>query len=248
MLFFSSCGKLKGEGGNVIYTPDVGDFTGMDIDIPCTIIIVYADTLEFTVEAQQNILDNMYFEVVSNKLYVELDQKVYDHNPMTLTFKMPDFRSLSIHDVSDVNIESGIHTKARMRFEVSGDATINANDTISCYELMYDCTGTSTLNMEYLICDNSFVISSRGNTKTSITGESPNSNIEVEGMLEHNGYSFSTLNTEITVSGVAEPVFVNVSNRLDVNVSGDATVRYKGNPTTINVIDTLGRLDISAVE
>lgn len=248
MLFLSSCGKLKGEGGNIVYSPGIDSFISMDIDVPCHINISYGDSIEFTVEAQQNIIDNIYAWKESKVLYIELTQKVYEHNPITLNFTMPDFRGIAIRDVSDVDVHSSFTTSSRMRFEISGKSMLRLLDSISCFDFMYDCTGTSTLEMEYLDCERNFIISSDGESDIKIEGESKNSLISVGGELKFDALDFKTQNTDIIVTGRANPINVYASVVLEVDVSGDAKVRYMGNPPSVNITDSLGSLDIQAVE
>jgi hypothetical protein len=57
--------------------------------------------------------------------------------------------------------------------------------------------------------------------------------IESSGASELNAENLETESTTLEISGAGDAsVFVNSS--LDINVSGAASVKYKGNPETIN--------------
>ena len=57
--------------------------------------------------------------------------------------------------------------------------------------------------------------------------------VRISGAGQYNAANLESKNSEILVSGFGQ-AFVNVSNSLNVNVSGAATVKYKGDPKTIN--------------
>ena len=249
LLFLTSCGKLKGDGENVMTYSGIDSFISMDIDIPCHINIIHSDTTELMIEAQQNIIDNIAMWKENNVLHLEFTQKAYEYNPITLTFKMPEFRDVCIRDVSKVMIDSSFTTPSRIHFDISGTANIDFTAPISCLDFVYENSGVSTLNMSQLSCSRDLKLSSTGTSTINLaSGEAESTYINVIGEMEFRAFDFVTENTTIMVTGEANPINVHVTNELEVEVEGNAKVRYIGAPTSIFIADSLGVLDINTVE
>jgi hypothetical protein len=299
-LLLSSCDKLKGEGDSLLYTPAVDSFVNIDIDLPCDINISYNNSFGFTIEAQQNIHDNLHIYVEDNTLYIELAQPLYDHSPIILNCKMPKFRNIYIGGQSKLEITSIFDTPSNIRFDVTGASHIKFTEAISCNDFVFNTTGTSILDMTSLSCArkleltcdadgtsylnfsdsvtcSNFVFKSSGSSTLNMAylsgpknsdseydgkldlqcdgkavlrmkGQMENSFLKVDGSIAFYGYDFKTKNTTIAITGNANLLQVQVEDQLDVTISGSATINYKGNPTTINITDSIGSLDLQKID
>ena len=247
MLFLSSCDKLKGDGENVIRIAPVDSFLSIDIDIPCTINLSYDNTQELTIEAQNNIQNNIVTRVESQILHVEFVQKPYDYNPITLTLKVPYFRNVTIRDNNVLTVTSPFITDSRICIDVHGEGDILFTDTVKCYAFRYKASGYASLRMAYLESQY-FNYTVTGYTNATLTGTTKCSQLFISGSSEFHGFNFLTQNTLLNVSGSSDITELHVKNTLKTEVACSATVIYKGDPLAIDNSASTGDLNISASE
>lgn len=245
----SSCEKLKGEGDSIAYEVALTDsFINLEINIPCNIVINYAEEETLTIEAQENIIDNMYWSVESNIFYIEFVQNAYDYNPITLTFNMPEFRDVCLNDETNFNIATNFETLSRIRLEINNTGFITISDSVKCCDFLYIDNKASTLDANYLYCTRDFELTANGFSTINMNGYAKNADIVVNNILEYKGFNFVTESTTLNVSGTSETTNLYVTDKLEAVVSGTAIVRYKGSPQEIITSESTGDLDISASE
>lgn len=234
ILFLSSCEKLKGKGGNITITPDTLAFFAINIDMPCDVNITYGDSLHFSITAQENIINNISYHVEDYTLFFEFVQTAYDYNRIQLNFTMPDFRGLSVSDDCEALINSAFETVSRMHIKMDGLGRINFQDTIKCYEFKYEnFSGISNLQMSYLECEQ-FNYSVVGIDGAQISGKTGISTANITGESIFNALTFEAEKYNIDISGLVEEMNINVSETLNVDVSGEAKIQYTGSPHTVN--------------
>ncbi len=68
-----------------------------------------------------------------------------------------------------------------------------------------------------------------GESKINITGEAMHQSVDISGIVNVDNFGFLSEEVEIIVSGSGD-IEISAQNLLDIIVSGEATVRYKGNP------------------
>ncbi|MDH5381525.1 MAG: DUF2807 domain-containing protein [Cyclobacteriaceae bacterium] len=76
------------------------------------------------------------------------------------------------------------------------------------------------------------VINLSGIASVSLSGTVNDQHIEVSGTAHINNYNFQSQKTSIEISGIGY-IELYCAELLDINVSGDATVSYKGHPSIV---------------
>lgn len=249
IVTLSSCEKLKGKGDNVTTLAAIDEtYSNLIIDIPCHINISYSEDIELSINAQQNITDNMYFLIEDNTLSVEFIEKVYEHNPITLDLQMSEFRDIILNRQIELNVVSDFETPSRIRIEINGNSDVNFSDTVSCLDLLYIDNSISTFNADYITCSRNYDFTGNGETEMNLNGYAKNAYITVNDYLEFEGFNFITETTKIETSGYSPTTNIYVENKLEAIITGSATIRYKGSPTSIITSASTGDLDINSAE
>jgi len=247
LLMLSSCEEFEGEGENVIVNKSVSDFSKIAINLPCQVYIEYDSVQSLSIDGQSNMIDNMNIEVLSNKLRIAFEREVDNYNPITLRITMPELRELQANDDNVISISSNTTMGSNLRIEATGNVSIDITDTTRCLNFYYEGSGTSTLNYDYLVCED-FNYKVTGIDESTIKGECLKSTITVEGESTFEGFGLISASTTLDISGTSNTTNVYATEELNANVDGNATVRYKGNPTTVDYSDSSGNLDIAAAE
>lgn len=242
-LCFNSCDKLNGEGNNITVSLKVDSFRLMTIDIPCDIRIEYASNHELIINAQQNIVDNIFTEVKNYTLNLEFIHKVFEHSPISITFKTPDFLGYTIHNDCDVVVASKFNTAGRINTSITGTGSTQYLDTITCYDFRHEVSGTSSLNMAYLDCKNfNYVIT--GKADATVNGKAYTTKISTTGESRFYGFDFLSENVTLDIAGSSPATEIFVNKELKTTVNGSAIVRYKGYPHITNDSTATGSLEL----
>lgn len=248
LLMLSSCSEFEGEGDNIIVTQDVNSFSKIDIDLPCDVFIEYGSEQLFTIEGQANVINNMDINVESNMLRVDFNREPNSYNRITLRLVMPEMRELSAHDDNDINISSNITSESNMRIETTGNANIIITDTTRCHNFYYEGSGSSTLQYDYLFCED-FNYKVTGYAECTIKGECLKSTLNITGESKFEGFELLSSKTILNIDGLSETTNIYATEELDIDVEGKATVRYKGSPSIVVTPGTdNGTLDLEAAE
>lgn len=158
----------------------------------------------------------------------------------------------------DVMVEAEPEIFSALSYEVkNGTLEIGFKNNVSCFETdlgvwvnvtlpniknitssgVSDIISIGDLNLNQLTIDVS------GTASLELSGQVTNQTIKVSGVLDAKNFELLTNNTTIDVSGSGD-FEISCAVNLDIDVSGIATVSYKGNPIisqdisgTLNLID-----------
>jgi hypothetical protein len=90
-------------------------------------------------------------------------------------------------------------------------------------------TGASEIESDGLLALDKINLLITGAAEIELSGTVEEQTIDVAGVLELSNFDFESFITDIVVTGACEAE-VNVESKLNINVSGAATIRYKGTP------------------
>jgi hypothetical protein len=88
---------------------------------------------------------------------------------------------------------------------------------------------------------NTFYANMSGSGRLNITGSGRDSNIQISGSGNFNGYNFVINNATVNVSGSAT-ANVSVTSYLNATISGSGEINYRGNPVVNSKVTGSGRL------
>jgi len=194
-------------------------FDAIDVSGAYKIILNQDSVTSVYVETDESLLPLINTTVEGGKLIIEnKDSKSLCPSKNIKVY-------ISIADIKDIDISGAVEIECikklslnDLKIDVSGAGEINLN--LSVQNLYLDCSGAS---------------------KILLSGNATNVKAETTGASEINAFDFLVENFKISSSGAGKAK-VNVSKKLDVDISGSASVKYKGNPVINQEISGAGSI------
>jgi len=220
-LLFSGCLNFnckRGNGKVVKQNRKVTGFNAIDISGSYEVILIQGNTTSLIVEADDNLQSVIKTKVENKKLIVENEESICDSKSLKLYITTPDIKSVSLSGVVDLKNVDTIRTKM-LAIDVSGVADIHF--AISVEKLSLSCSGSGTI---------------------ALKGRAGDMDAEISGSGEINAFGLLTDTCSLSSSGAGK-ANLNVSQKLDVDISGTATVKYKGNPKVKQDISGVGSFE-----
>ncbi len=227
-------GNGEDEGSRTTRTYDYTDFTEVEIGNAFRLEVVPSDTYSITITAGQNILDKLRVNKSGNRLEIDLTGWVFSiRGDMEARVTMPVLEGLYLSGATRTTAK-GFSSDRDFRGEISGASSLDMDltcgkcdlevsgaskitGTLNATETDLEATGASTIDLE----------GSGGNTQLVVSGAS-------KAQLE----TFEMDDADVEISGASSGT-VNVSGRLDVELSGASSLRYEGDPE-LGSINTSG--------
>jgi hypothetical protein len=231
---FSGCDAVcvNGEGNTVIVSRQVGNFSEINFGTEGTVYVTQGSETSLTIEAQQNVIDDLITEVHGNELEIYNDHCLRDHVPMIIRITTPDISALIMSGSGDMILTGKVNTGS-LSLVISGSGSIQAQDTVFASAVKLTESGSGFINV-LAECENATTVIS-GSGEVTLNGHATDQHITISGSGGFYGFGFVTDATtvEVSGSGLAE-VFANLM--LNVSISGSGSVYYKGNPSvTANI-------------
>jgi hypothetical protein len=212
LVLLSSCrlGCEHGSGHQATENRKVSDFNRIDISGDFKIILKQDSSLALNITADDNLLKSIKTEVSGNKLYISTGNKsICNAGPMTVT--------IGVHNVNLI--------------KSSGAVELTTAGKLVTKDLHFDLSGASQINMEL----NAANVNTEGSGSTDITlkGQASAHTIDLSGGGKIHAFDFVVGDYKIETSGASD-LEINVLRTLSINSSGASSIKYKGNPTSIN--------------
>jgi hypothetical protein len=178
--------------------------------------INYSAVQTVKVTGADNLLSNLDMYVLNGTLVVKMKVGFYDNN-LTADITIPTFDYI----------------------EVSNDADVKLGAFAGLTDLQLKVMGSGTIKSEALVVSNKIDSYIGGSGTIELQGIAHKGDIAIgaSGIYKSYGLLTSLCYTNIEGSGYAE---VNVTDELNVHISGGGTVYYKGNPTIQTTITGSG--------
>jgi hypothetical protein len=221
MVIFSSCEKVNGDGPVVTETRNNVNFDGIDLRISGEVYFKQDANYKVEISAQRNILDVMETYVADHKLVIKFknDVRVRSHDPVTVIVSGPSASSFRISGSGNISV-TGVLAPASMELDVSGSGNIIIPQ----------------LNTGWIDAD----ISGSGNIIVS-GGTATDEKLKISGSGSIDMANVVATKATTTTSGSGDSK-VNVSQSLDVKISGSGSVYYKNNPIINTNISGSGKV------
>jgi len=208
---FAGCSFVGAHGdGNVIKeTRVVPAFDAIDISGAWDVSLKQGANQEVTVETDANIMPLVRTEVVGGVLRVEIRKPVNHTTKMKLYLTVKDLKKI----------------------EASGAVNIKTESTITVPELNIDGSGASEANMDIQV--QKLILDCSGASKLRLRGNATNVKMDLSGASDIFAYDLLSENYDIEISGAGNAQ-ISVSKKLQAEISGAGSVRYKGSPAEVN--------------
>ncbi len=224
LLIIVSCNVIGEIGsGNVIREErKVSSFNGIEVSGAFDIMLTQGTSNSVIVEADDNLMNLIRTEVRGNILVIDNKKPIAHSKSLKVCITFTDLKSIDVSGA--VNLESqGKLTLSDL--VISGSGASDGKLELDVQKLKIDCSGGSKLKLE---------------------GSAKDVDVDASGAVDLFAFDFPAENYKLDISGAGKAE-INVSKELNVDISGAATVRYKGNPVK-NVQDISGAGSIKKVD
>lgn len=237
---FQSCDKscINGQGGVVTENRSLGNFSIINFGTEGTIYVTQGATTSFTVEAQQNVIDDLITKVQGEELSIYNDHCLRDHSPIIIHITTPNINELRMSGSGTMISQGKIYGNA-IALVMSGSGNIQTEDSLLSTSLSVTLSGSGTIQALAGNSESDCTISGSG--EVTLSGFSNNSGVTISGSGNFHGFNFITDETSVNISGSGNAeVFAN--NSLNVTISGSGNVYYKGFPVISTNISGSGNV------
>jgi len=221
-LLHSGCinGITCKQGNGIVTKQDrkVTEFSALDVSGDYEVVITQGSPAAVTVEADENLQSIIKTKVENKNLVIENTESICNSKTLKVDITTPDITDISISGVVVLKSKDTIKTN-NLKIEVSGVGNIAM--VVSVAKLSIDCSGTGSV---------------------TLTGKAVDMDASLSGTSDINAFKLFAENCNLSSSG-AGTANVNVSKTLDVDISGTATVKYKGSPKIKQEISGVGSLE-----
>lgn len=209
---FASCNHMMGVQGNgkvIRETRVVPSFDAIDLSGAWDVTLKQGANQELTVETDENIMPLVRTEVVNGELRIEIKKPVGHTTKMALFITVKDLKHI----------------------DASGAVDIRTETPIAVPELSIDASGASEAKMELAVQKLSLDFS--GASKIKLNGTATDVRMDLSGASDIFAYELLAENYSIEISGAGNAQ-ISVSKKLQAEVSGAGTIRYKGTPAEVS--------------
>ncbi|HEY9003054.1 MAG TPA: head GIN domain-containing protein [Mucilaginibacter sp.] len=211
----SSCrfGCVKGSGHQITENHKVDNFTKLDISGGFKIHLKQDSSMTVSVTADDNLMKYIHTSSNGDKLRIYSKKNICGSGEIVL--------NIGVKNLDMIKTSGGINLVT--------DGKLNTQD------LHLELNGASRLDMD-LNAANLFTEGS-GSTDMTLRGQATSHKIEFAGSGKVRAGDFVVGSYDIETTGASECT-INVLKDLNVNTTGAADIKYRGNPTNVNTSKT----------
>jgi len=219
-LFFTACEEDNSEKIEKSY--DLSGFTEINLGDAFRINISKGTTYEVSARGTVRDIDDLQLKVVNGKLSGQYNNNHNNRKRTEITIQLPELTYLRLSGATDTNLSGFTNQNEDLKLVIDGASALDADMELNDLDLNISGASEVTLN-----------------------GAAQDVQANISGASRLFGSSFRMETMDANVSGVSK-ASVNVVQSLKGSVSGNSEIRYKGNPTTVQVEvsggSTLGKL------
>ena len=206
---------------------DYVGFNKLEIDNAFQVEVTKADSFAMSVTADSNLFEYLDIRKFGNTLHIGLQKNhSYINTTQKAMITMPDLRGLNVSGASKTHI-IGFNSTNALDIEVSGASKLEIS-AVKTGNAIIEVSGASHASGGLTMADGNFDIS--GASTIELEGTGKNITADISGASNGKLESFTLVQARMTVSG-ASYATINVSAKLDANVSGASRLYYIGSPT-----------------
>jgi len=210
-ILLTSCNVIgeKGNGNVVKQERKVSDFNAIEVSGTFDVFLSLGSAQSVIVEADENLQPLISTEVHGGTLKIENIKPIHDSKSLKVFITVTDLKKI----------------------ELSGAVDLQSQNKLTLTELSVEISGATDANLEIAV--QKLEVSSSGGSKLKFSGMANKVDMDVSGAVDIHAFDLlaETASLSISGAGVAE---INVSKELHAEISGAASVRYKGNPQKVD--------------
>lgn len=211
----SSCrlGCVKGSGHQITENHKASDFTRLDISGGFKINLKQDSSLTVSVTADDNLMKYIHINSEGDKLRIYSKKNICGSGEIVL--------NIGVKNLEVIKTSGGI--------SLVTDGKLNTKD------LHLELNGASRIDMDLNAA--SLFTEGSGSTDMTLRGQATSHKIEFAGSGKVKAGDFVVGSYDIETTGASECT-INVLKDLNVNTTGAADIKYRGNPTSVNTSKT----------
>lgn len=218
-------GNGEDEGSRTTRTYDFTDFTEVEIGNAFRLEVIPSDDYSITITAGQNILDKLRVNKSGGRLEIDLTGWIFSiRGNMEARVTMPVLEGLYLSGASRTTAK-GFSSDRDFRGEISGASSLDMD--LTCGKCDLEVSGASKITGMLHATDTDFKVT--GASSMELDGTGADSRIIASGASHLQLRDFEVEDADLELSG-ASSGNVNVTGRLDVELSGASSLRYEGDP------------------
>lgn len=216
-ILFVSCNfiggkRIRGNGNIKTEERTVSSFSKVEVHGAIKVYVSQGDLKPVKIEADENLIPYVEFIEEGDQLTVKT-RNGYNLNSsgdMKIYIIAPMYKKIDVSGACDIIGETRIEGKENLDLEVSGAGEIRMD--VNAPEIVAKISGSGSVNLK---------------------GETKKFDLDLSGAGNAHCYELLSENTKVEISGAGDAE-VYASVKLDAQVSGAGTVKYKGNAQNIN--------------
>ncbi|MDA8218884.1 MAG: DUF2807 domain-containing protein [Dehalococcoidales bacterium] len=201
---------VSGSGKVVTKDMNISAFTKVDVSNNFKVQITQGSSYKVTITTNDNMLDFLDVHKDGQTLVLALQSGTYSNITLQANVTMPDLQGLRLPGATNGTVD-GFKSQSNVDIEVSGASKL-------------------TVNSEF----GDVKITDSGASHITATGSGNGLNLDVSGASTADLQGFAVKDATVGLSGASNAT-VDVTGRLDANLSGASTLSYTGSPTLGNV-------------
>ena len=211
VIVLLSCNVVGEQGnGNVIRQErKVASFNAIDVSGAFDIYLSQGTAQSVIVEADENLMPLIKTVVQGNTLKIGNEKPIRDPKSLKVYITVPDLKTI----------------------ELSGAVNLHSQNKLTFNELGIEISGATDTHLELAV--QKLDISSSGGSEMRFSGMANKVNLDVSGAVDIHAFDLLTEVISLNISGAGEAE-INVTKELYAEISGAASVRYKGDPLKVD--------------
>lgn len=228
---------VRGEGSKVTETLSLPPFSGIRLDVPATVRLTQNATQSVTVTAQENILEELEYDVVGDVLRIKDKNCINRHAGIDFQIAIPTLIEASVSGSGEIITDSMFTGINYLVADISGSGNLTLNAEAQNVEITISGSGDVKAN---LVSDRLDAQIS-GSGSVTLSGAADRQDLKISGSGKYRSFGMPSRVCDATISGSGD-CEVDVSESLSVTISGSGSVYYRGNPSVNASISGSGRL------
>lgn len=234
---FSACKKdgwpcINGKGELTTEQRTVTEFSRIEQLMDADVYVTQGSTYSITLEAQDNLLDDIKTEVKGGELKIYNKRCFKHHKPIKVYITMPIVAGVTLAGSGNIYLQNRIESND-LYVALTGSGSVVSQDSVIANGVEINLSGSGNIALVGRFDAMSTGISGSGNIALKGKATSNGLHISGSGSLEAFDMPVNDCTVDITGSGDAR---INVLETLDVHITGSGNVYFKGMPSvTTNI-------------
>jgi hypothetical protein len=201
------CLKPKGALVKRMIIPET--FSSVRMLLPASAVLEYAPICSIEVEGEENILDNINYEIRDGELKIQFDRCVRKlDSPPRMIIRAPFFYGYVLQGSGSLSIPDTLkQAGSAFTLEILGSGEINA-----------------------VVATGSVLSKISGSGSIRVSGTCDTQKMQISGSGDVHGFALASNRAEVEISGSGN-ANLSVKDYLKVKISGSGNVNYYGNPS-----------------